>query len=126
MDCMVSKRKRKHLRRGARLPYVDSATFDERKLTHYALDPTNRSGKAAGFQAFGVGPEDWRYVYEHVLQELPTAEATRADISKADRVEFTVEIPFTGLNSRLGILVTGWCLDARKAPWLSTIYVKPD
>jgi hypothetical protein len=110
---MPPKRKRKHLRKGARLPYVERATFDARKLTDYALDPTKDAGKAAGFAAFGVGPQDWRYVYDQVLEGLPRAEATLGDISQPDRIQFTVEIPFTGLNSRRGHLVTGWCVDAR-------------
>jgi hypothetical protein len=120
-----TRRTRFPIKKGARLPDADRATFDPKKLTDYALDSTKDPGKAAGFAQLGVGPGDWQYVHEWVLQRLPTSEATHVRFAPG-RVEFTVAIPFLGPNKRAGVLVTGWCADGRGTPWLSTIYAKPD
>lgn len=123
---MAPKRKRYPIEKGAILPHADRATIDPRKLTHYALDPSKDAGKAAGFAALGIGIKDWRYVYDAVLAGLGTAEVTHVRIASAERIEYTVEIPIVGLNSRAGLVVTGWCVDSRLTPWLATLYSKPE
>lgn len=116
-------RKRKRLRKGARLPYPERATIDPRKLTEYALDPDN-GPKAKGFAKLGIFRDDWRYVHDEILAQLPNAEATHGDISNPARPSFEVHIPIRGLNGREGVLVTGWCIDARCEPWLATCHAR--
>ncbi len=123
---MPSKRKRKRIRKGARLPYWEQARIDPRKLKDYALDPDRCQGKAKGFAALGFGPQDWQYLHDEILRRLPDSEATEADISNPKRLYFAVRIPVVGKNKKRGVIVTAWCVDARKEPWLTTLYAQPE
>lgn len=119
-------KKRKRIKEGARLPYADRATIDPRKLKDYALKPDAPGGKAKGFAALGIYRDDWRYVYDLILERLPDASATDVDLTDPGQPAYTVRIPIEGRNGRNGVLVTGWAVDVGHAPWLTTCYCQPE
>ena len=117
---------RTRIKAGARLPYLENASIDPRKLKHYALDPDAKHGKHKGFAALGYSLDNWEALHDKVIQRLPFSDATEADISQPGRLSFTVRIALRGPSGRQGVIVTGWCVDSRKEPWLVTLYAQPD
>ena len=113
--------KRKRIKKGAGLPYYERAMIDPRKLTEYALKPDNEA-KAKGFATLGVFTKDWRYAHDEILAQLPHAEATHVDIRDPALRHFTVRVPFRGLNGKEGTVLTGWTIDSRCEPWLTTCF----
>jgi hypothetical protein len=119
-------KKRTKLDPGAKLPYRARARIDKRKLTEYALDPDKRSGKHKGFAVLGFRLDNWEALHEAIIRGVQTADATHIDISRPGLVAFTVDIPVRGPSGRLGVIRTGWCVDAERTPWLSTLIPIPD
>ena len=56
-----------------RVPGVEHALFDRRKLTGYLLDPTSEGGapKAAFFEALGYSREGWRELRDAIAAAAP-------------------------------------------------------
>lgn len=121
---MPSKSTRKRVRSGATLPDADRATIAPEKVKDYLLHPDK--GKAKGFAKLGIYRDDWRYLHDELLKGLPTAPLTHVDLKDPRRTAFTVEITIRGLNGKYATVRTGWCMDSRCSPWLSTGYVPGD
>jgi len=122
----ANEHQRQRTREGARLPYRESARIASEKLTEYALHPDKSKGKHKGFAALGYHLDDWQILHKTILEGLEFAEATHVDVSQPGRVSFTVELRVRGPNGRTGVIRTGWCVDAERAPWLTTLIPIPD
>src|SRR5579884_2261767 len=114
---------RKPIKPGARLPYWERAGIDPAKLKDYALNPDKPKHK--GFALLGYQADDWQRLNDDILSQLTSSDAVEADLSNPDRLYFTVRISLHGPNGRPGVIVTGWCVDARREPWLATLYAQP-
>lgn len=124
-----------------RLPYAKRAYIPQppthrfNKLKDYALNPDHPDGgpKAAWFRScLGIVQDDWEYLHDQILGRLPACRLAckpRYKFAPAEpdpglRVgfEFEVHIPIEGRNQRRALTVAAWRLDARLAPFLTTIY----
>jgi hypothetical protein len=121
----TAKHNRRRIKPGARLPYWENARIDPRKLKDYALHPDKSKGKHKGFAALGYHQDDWQLLHDEILRRLPFSDATEADISNPVRISFTARITLRGPSGRHGVIVTGWCVDSGKEPWLTTLYAQP-
>jgi hypothetical protein len=121
-------RRRRKARRGARLPYADRATIAPEKLKDYALNPDHSEKMAKRAAAFasllGIYRDDWRFLHDQILTRLPESEVTHVDLSSPYGVSFTVHVVIDGRNGTRAQVVTGWMVDLRRRPWLTTIYVR--
>lgn len=57
-----------------RLPFLESAVVEERKITSYLLSDENSEGKSAFFAAFGFTPERWELLRDALLEHAATHE----------------------------------------------------
>lgn len=111
------------------LPNADQATIDAEKLIAYILDPDNAVGrhKAHVFEAaLGITREDWEYLRDAILRELPKHPVSVVRPPRHDKDHYTWEVmvPITGLNGRRLFVVTAWkMIDGR--PRLVTALVAP-
>ena len=119
------KHNRRRIRAGSRLPYWENANISPSKLKDYALHPDKSKGKHKGFAALGYYQDDWQFLCGEILNRLAFSDATDADISNPARLSFTVRITLRGPSGRHGVIVTGWCVDSGKEPWLTTLYAQP-
>jgi hypothetical protein len=125
---MPSKSKKRYkVRPGTHVPGAENAGIDLYKLTKYALNadgPTQEGrGKAKGFrELLGITLDDRRYLHDQLLERLPTAEATHVCLDDPSFIEFSVPILVDGLNGQSRVVQTGWGVDGRDEPWLTTLY----
>lgn len=117
---------------GTPLYNVEQAQFVPKKLTHYALDPSNKRGKnklRVFLSALGATVRHAADIERQVMAALPF---TVAQTSKADQYgqHFQVEIPVTGPNGKTATVRTFWIYENLKnggistRPRLTSIYVK--
>jgi hypothetical protein len=111
---------------GGRLPYAEHAWIDQRKLTDYALNP-DKSDKARGFAVkLGLEVADWRYLHDQILEQVLSAPLAKISLhTRTKWPEFTVHVPIEGRDGKRGPVATGWMVDDRHAPWLTTCHVIP-
>jgi hypothetical protein len=107
-----------------RLPYAEHAWIERRKLTDYALDP-DKSDKARGFAVkLGFDRDDWLNLHDQIIERVPYAKLVKISLTtKTKWPEFTVHVPIDGRDGKCGPISTGWMVDDRHAPWLTTLYV---
>ena len=112
---------------GGRLPYAEHAWIDPRKLTEYALDP-DKSDKARGFAVkLGLELADWRYLHDQIIERVRDAPLVNINLHTYTKwPEFTVLVPIEGREGKRGPVATGWMVDDRHAPWLTTLHVTHD
>jgi len=116
-------KKRYPIRKGARVPFASDADIDPYKLTRYALRPDIEPGKARGFRRLlGITLDDWHYLSEQLLSQLPESEATHVCLDDPSFMEFSVPILVVGRNGKSRVVKTGWGVDANHTPWLITAY----
>lgn len=114
---------------GTPLPNADKATIEPEKLITYALDPDNDVGrhKAHVFEAaLAIEREDWEYLRDEILRELPKHPVSVVRPPRHDKDHYTWEVmvPITGLNGRRLFVITAWkMIDDR--PRLVTTRVAP-
>jgi hypothetical protein len=91
-----------------RLPDVERARFDQRKLTDYSLNPDHpqNRGKAAGWRALGYDvdseagrADDAKSIEAAVRREIPKAAAKRLDTDERGQ-RWRTEHEITGPNGR--------------------------
>lgn len=106
------------------LPYAEHAWIDERKLTEYALDP-DKSDKARGFAVkLDLYREDWAYLHDQIIERIPHATVYKICLRTHTKwPAFTVVVPIDGRNGKSCPVSTGWMVDDRHAPWLTTLHV---
>jgi hypothetical protein len=111
------------VRRG-RLPYAEHAWIDKRKLTHYALDP-DKSDKARGFAIkLGLARDDWLYLHDQIIERIPNCSLVSICLhTRTKWPEFEVHVPIDGREGKCCPISTGWMVDDRHAPWLTTLHV---
>ena len=106
------------------MPYAEYAQIDSRKFTEYAFDPA-KSDKARGFWVkLGLELDDWPYLHDQIIERVPEGElvSIRTD-TRTKWPEFEVEISVDGRKGKRGPVSTGWMVDARHEPWLTTLHV---
>jgi uncharacterized protein DUF6883 len=111
-------------RSGVRLPHADRAVIDPRKLTDYALDP-DKGDKARGFVVkLGIDKNDWRFLYEQIVDRVPTSDVVKITLNTwTNWPEFSVLIDIDGRAGKRAQVLTGWMVDDRQTPWLTTLHV---
>jgi hypothetical protein len=118
------------------IPRVEQACIPEEKLRLYVLSPRHGVGqhKARFFEAhLGIGPDDWEYLHDQLMQGLPEAFITeigpRAWRDERGRLKFgiTFRVPVTieGLNGKRCEVHTGWILHGGPPPAFVTV-IPPD
>ena len=110
------------------LPNVYKVKVDARKVTDYALNPSNPSGgadKAKVFNsALGYNQSNHGQLIAQIEQKLSSSEATLGNLDKYGQ-RFTVDITITGPNGNTAIVRTGWILEpGLDVPRMTTLYVK--
>jgi len=101
---------------GEPLPGADRARIDPAKLLRYVLDPDSPVGrnKAIVFErALGIGKDDWEYLRDSILAELPRqAVYLERPPKRADeRTTWGVLVPIRGLGHQVGrelLVTTAW------------------
>jgi Domain of unknown function (DUF6883) len=109
-----------------RLPRVDEATIDPRKLCDYALNPEHPTGKhkARVFKAaLDFDLDSWEELRDQILQRLDAALVT-AVRQHRDGLEYTVAVSVDGRNGKTAVVITGWMYDGDRPPRLTTLYVE--
>jgi hypothetical protein len=109
---------------GGTLPYARYAQIDSNKFTEYALNPA-KSDKARGFRVkLGFELGDWRDLHDQIIERVPESEliSIRTD-TRTKWPEWEVEIPIDGRQGKRCPISTGWMVDERHEPWLTTLHV---
>ncbi len=108
-----------------RLPSATRATIPTDKLARYALDPNHPRGrhKARVFaSALGITADDWRYLYDQILEALPDAPVRSTRITPFG-VTYEVVVSIDGLNGATVPVVTIWIVEVGKPPRLTSTWV---
>ena len=110
------------------LPNVDRVTVDKRKVSEYALNPSNTSGganKARVFEsALGYNQSNADHLIVQIQEKLSASEAVMGKLDMYGQ-RFTVDIEVTGPNRKTAIVRTGWILEPNtEVPRMTTIFVK--
>jgi hypothetical protein len=111
-----------------RLPYVDQAIVDEKKIVQYLLSPTHSSGaaKAAFFERFGFSRENWGELRDALLSH-----ARENDVSNTELTPFGEVFEVNGrLSSPDGrnpwVLVVWFVGSGESRPRLATAFPSKD
>lgn len=117
---------------GTPLYNVEQAQFVPKKLTHYALDPSNERGKNKSrvfLSALGATVRHAADIERQVMAALPFTVARTSLVDQYGQ-HFQVEIPVTGPNGKTATVRTFWIYENLKnggistRPRLTSIYVK--
>jgi hypothetical protein len=100
------------------------AWIDPPKIRDFALNP-EKGDKALGFAPkLGLHRQDWRYLHDQIVERLPYSDLAKINLdTKTKWPEFTVYIEVDGHGGRRALVCTGWMVDARCEPWLTTLHV---
>ena len=110
-----------------RLPNVEDATLDARRLTTYLLNPEHPAGrhKARVFMsALGIGPGHASDLSRQVMAAILTAPAVPGILDEYGQ-RYSVDVLVTGPR-RGGMVRTGWIIRSRGgAPEFLSAYLLP-
>lgn len=118
-----------------RLPHASKAwipTTPTNRLKDYVLNPDHPHGrhKAALFEAaLALGQDDWEYLHDQIIERVRAFGWVREwnirlvpDLHPTRQLglRYEVHVPIGGHDGRSCTVLTGWRLDARLAPFLTT------
>lgn len=114
------------------LPFHERAWIPEGKLSDYVLNPDHAIGwsKAKFFdQQLGIRRENWKYLHDQILGQLPEARVTTIGANNWQEggkhhfgIEFGVEVGIDGLNGQRREVCTCWLVVGSLAPSFTTAF----
>jgi hypothetical protein len=120
-----------------RLPYWERAFIPtnpgKNRLKDYALKPDHHEGssKADLFRRrLGIVQDDWQYLHDQIIDNVRHGWVRRIDVKVVRggdpllRVGLKIEVhvPIIGRQGERCEILTGWRLDSRMAPFLTTTW----
>ena len=109
-----------------KLPNVENAYIDMRKLTDYALDPAREEGggKARVFETvLGIRQGDAEYLHDAIIGGVLVHDATATQKNPYGQ-KYEVQFEIMGLNERFANNLTVWIIrNDEDFPRLVTVYV---
>ena len=110
-----------------KLPNLEKAQIDSKKITNYALDPNHPVGgnKAKVFESsLGYNQSNSDSLIAQIKQQLPNSEAVLG-VKNEYGQRFTVDMQIKGPNGNTATVRTGWIFDiGSDTPRLTTLFVK--
>ena len=105
-----------------KLPNLENALVEKRKITDYLLSEENSGGKSAFFITFGFTVDGWEMLRAVMLEHAAVNEITR--ISETSHgVKYIIEGEMQTPDGRLPHVRSVWIIDKGKdAPRLVTAY----
>jgi hypothetical protein len=97
----------------ARLPRYEEAWIPVEKLRDYALSTESEEGrdKAVVFaSALGIQREDWPYLHDQILEELPESPAILHNPDTPWGTTWEVPVLVAGRNASVHYVTTGWII----------------
>ena len=108
-----------------RLPRARTAVIPTDKLAAYALSPEHPRGrhKARVFaSALGIGPSDWRYLHDQIIDRVIEA-PVRATRITTFGVLYDVVVLIDGFNGATMPVATIWLVQSDRRPRLVSTWV---